>query len=294
MPSVTRLESREQEIMAKLRNRPRLEGEHLTDRISCNRKVWAMARLAMQGKPVPFSDATLLRFERGNLRGAWLEEGEMSQIQAITTDDESVGTIDVWRGFVVEIKSSEFSTRRDPQDADHWMLQVAGYTYRTIRPEAKSAKAELWIVHERGDHGVKFCPDHGVPERKIRRKYEETGGQRAICPDCLDETGEIVWLHDGNRDPELRCWELHWTRKELESIHRNLTWRGKALREDIANRDLTFSNTPEIRYGYSFECPSCPVKEMISCPGMGGDDELEEQMTGSIVALEQQKEEAKV
>ncbi len=275
-------EDREQEIMAKLRSRPRLEGRHLTDSIYCNVKAWAFARLAAAGEEVHFDDGTLLRMERGNLRGAFLEEGQMSQVPTISRDDDSVGTIDVWRGFVVEAKSTEISVNRDVAEMDHWVTQLGGYVARNIRDGAKTARGELWIIHERGDHGKKRCIEHGYPERDVTAVWEETGKKRKICPTCRDENGEVRFLEDGNRDPVLRCWELTWTREELASLHEILTARQADLKADIENTEYQPGNPPPIRHGYDFECEKCPVKERIGCPGRGNN--LEQQLEDSLMA----------
>ena len=282
---ITRLESREQEIMQRLRDRPRLEGRHLTDVIYCNVKAWAFARAAAAGEEIHFDDGTLLRMERGNLRGAFLEEGEMSQVPTITRDDDSVGTIDIWRGFVIEVKSTEISMNRPIEEMEQWLLQAGGYVARNIRDRAKGAKAELWIIHERGDHGKKRCRDHGYPEKRVTAKYEETGKARMICPTCRDENGEVRFLEEGNRDPVLRCWEVRWTREDLISLHNILTTRQAELKADIENPEYMPGNPPPIRHGYDFECPPCPVKERIGCPGRNVED-LEQELRGSIQALQ--------
>lgn len=283
---VQRIEQREQEIMAKLRSRPRLEGQHLTDAIYCNVKAWGFARLSAAGQEVPHDDATLLRFLRGTWREAVLSEGEMTQMQTISADDESVGTIDIWRGFVVESKSSEYSVNKDVAEIDHWMTQIGGYVARNLKDGAKTAKGELWVINEHGDHGKKFCPEHGYPEKQLRRKYEETSGMRAICSECLERDGVEQFLADGNRDPTLRCYEIRWTREELESLHKILTWRLAQLKEDIENPAYAIGNPPEQRHGYEFECKGCPVGERIGCAGRDVDD-LEEQLQGSVSELEE-------
>lgn len=283
---ITRIEHREQEIMASLRDRPRLEGRHLTEAVYCNVKAWGFARLTAVGEQVHFDDGTLLRMERGNLRGAFLEEGEMSQMPTISADDDSVGTIDIWRGFAVEAKSTEISVNRPVEEMDHWLLQLGGYVARNIREEAKGAKGELWIVHERGDHGKKRCSDHGYPNRELTALWEPTGKKRKICPTCRDETGEVRFLEAGNNDPVLRCWEVRWTREDLASLHSILTTRQAELKADIENMDYGIGSPPSPRHGYEFECKGCPVKERIGCPGKENVDDLERQLEGSINALQ--------
>jgi len=284
--NIVRIPDREQEIMEKLRSEPRLEGQHLTDAIYCNVKSWGYARLAAAGKSIPHDDGTLLRFLRGNLREALMSKDEMTQMETMTPDDESVGTVDIWRGFVVETKSTEMSVNKDVATVDHWMMQLGGYVARNIRDGAKTAKSELWVIFERGDHGKKFCPEHGYPEKQLRRKYEPTGGSRAICPECLERDGAVVFLSDGDREPTLRCYEVIWSREELASIHKIITARLADLKSDIESPEYGIGNPPPIRYGYDFECEKCPVQAAIGCPGRDVED-LEEALQGSVINLEE-------
>lgn len=270
---ITRNEAREEEVMNKLRNRPRLEGEHLTEAIYCSRKNWALARLAAVGEKPGYSDGALLRMVRGTLRGEWMEDGEMSQIECMTPDDASVGTIDIWRGFVVEGKSTEYSVNRDIGEMDNWLLQLGGYVARAARQDTETAKGELWIVYEKGDHGKKRCPDHGYPDVRRTRLWEPTGKQRMVCPEC------DVFLEDGNNEPTFRVYEIRWTREELTSLHRLLTERLALLKADIvdAERYSIVGELPPIRWGYTFECDGCPVRDRIGCEGMAPEENLEEE-----------------
>ena len=278
---ITRNEAREEEVMDKLRDRPRLEGQHLTDAISCNRKNWALARLAALGERPGYSDGSLLRMERGVLRGQWMEDGEMSQITTMTPDDDSKGTIDLWKGFVVEGKSTEYSVNKDIGEMDTWLLQLGGYVARNIREGAATAKGELWIVYEKGDHGKKRCPDHGYPEVRRTRLWEPTGKQRMVCPEC------DVFLESGSSDATFRVYEIRWTREELAAIHKLITERLAILKEQIGNSAYSIDGElPPILWGNAFECEGCPVRERIGCPGMVPEDEGIDQLEGSILELE--------
>jgi len=281
---IRRNEAREAEIIAKLASRPRLEGQHLTDAIYCNVKAWAQARLMAKGEPPAFDEPTLLRFLIGLGMEAVLSEGRVSQIQTVTPDDDSVGTIDVWwRGRAIEIKVTWSSTRKGIGEMDHWTTQLGGYVARQLKDGDKTGVGELWIVHLAGDHGKKFCPDHGVPETEFKRKHPDTNRARLACPveGCWD------FLAEGSREPALRCHELRWSRADLESLHTILTARQAQLQDDIKNPAYQpLGELPPIRHGYDFECPKCVVKDPIGCPGRQPTDDLEDQLEGSILALE--------
>lgn len=280
MPKIERDLDREREIMAKLEMRlgpVKREGQHQSDGISCNVKVWGIDKLTEAGVELHFDDEAILKMTLGTLWGTLLEEGEVSQIPVLSMDDESVGTIDIWRGFVVDVKSTDYSTAKDITEIDHWMMQLAGYIYRNMRPNAKSAKAELWVIHNKGDHGKMQCPDHGYPESDVKALYEPTGRQRKICPECRE------FLVAGNRDPALRVYSMVWPRAELESMHRIITWRLAENEKDKADPRYVIGHPPEIKWGNDFECPNCIVKELIGCPGRG-DPNVEQQLEGSLAA----------
>ncbi len=281
---IRRLEEREQEVLAKLRSKPRLEGQHLTDAIYCNVKAWGLARLAMAGEEiVRFDDGTLLRFLTGLGMERILSEGEMSQLQTISEADDSVGTIDIWMGtYPVEIKVTWQSSRKDVGENDHWLLQLGGYAARNLRDGQESMKGELWVVHLGGDHGKKFCPEHGIPEEEFKRKHPDTNRQRLACPECWE------FLADGNREPCLRVHEVRWKREDLNSLHQIITWRLERLMEQIKDAQHQMSNPPEPEWGYDFECAKCPVRERIGCPGRESTEELEENLQGSIHELERE------
>jgi len=283
MSTVTRLPRREQEILDKMRARPRLEGRHMTDSIVCNIKSWAQARLGAVGEAAQHSDGTLIRFLTGLGMEYVLMEGHDSQVQTLSANDDSVGTIDIWKGYPVEVKVTWQSSRRPVEDNDHWLLQLAGYAARNLKDDQKTMRGELWVVHLSGDYGVKRCPNgHERDEVDYKRKHEESGRPRLACREC-DE-----FLIDGDREPCIRCHEVRWTRAELESLHAILTDRLAQLKDDIENADYAFGAVPPVRWGYQreFECNGCPVKERIGCPGidgMDGMDDLEGKLKGSIL-----------
>lgn len=279
-----RTEAREQQILAKLRNRPRLEGQHVTETIYCNVKAWAFARLGASGDipPTPFDDAALLRMLIGTGMGDVLEQGHVSQIQTISPDTDDVGTIDVWFGdHPVEIKVSYLSTRKDIAEQDHWLQQLGEYVWRSTKRERKTPWGELWIVHLLGDHGAKQCPVHGRPESVVKRKHPDTDRPRLVCPECYE------FLADGDRETALRCHRLEWTWDELSSLHSIHAWRQGQLQQDILHTAYQPSTPPPIRWGYDFECRGCPVKERVGCPGRQPDDTLEEDLLTSIQNLQE-------
>ena len=286
MPTITRNKEREREIIEKLAARlgpVHREGEHLTEAVKCNVLGWGIEKLTEAGIDLHFDEGSILRMTKGQLWGTLLEEGEVSQIRTISADDDSVGTIDIWRGFVVDVKSTEISTNHDIGEQDYWMMQLGGYVARNLREGAQTAKAELWVIHEKGDHGKMRCSDHGYPEQNITALYEPTGRRRKICPECRE------FLVAGNSNPAFRVYNTAWTRDELESLHRIITSRLAQNAADKANPEYFIGNPPPIRHGYDFECPNCIVKELIDCPGRGAADDLEEKLAGSIMELQEVK-----
>ena len=277
---VSRHEPREQQIFAKMRSSPPLEGQHVTDTIYCNVKAWGRKRLAADGHKLPdFDEATLLRFLMGHGMAQVLEEGEMRQIQAPAPDTEDLGTLDIWmRDHPVEIKLTNFSVRRDIVEMDHWTQQLGEYAWRTVSRDKKAPWGELWVVYLLGDHGKKACGKHGVPAEEFKRKHPDTGRQRLACPidGCWD------FLAPGRRETMLRCFRLDWTWEELDSLHNIHAQRQRELQDDIESAEYGIGNPPPIRHGYDFECPSCPVKDAIGCPGRGEAEDLEAQLSGSI------------
>ena len=131
--------------------------------------------------------------------------------------------------------------------------------------------------------GKKTCPDHGVPDEQFKMKHPDTGRARLACPECKQ------FLSEGSRETALRCHRIDWTWEELESLHEIHLMRQDKLQEDIANAKFSIGNPPPIEWGYDFECPSCPVKELIGCPGRGAADDLEEKLAGSIMELQEVK-----
>ena len=280
---ITRLMSREEYIFKKLRNRPRLEGRHVTDTIYCNVKAWGWARLGAAGNAPEFDDATLLRFLMGHGMEAVLAEGEVSQIETISPDSSDVGTVDVWlRDHPAEIKVTSVSTMRDIGEMDHWMQQLGEYVYRSTKRE-RNPWGELWVVHLMGDQGKKTCPEHGVPDEVVKMKHPDTCRARLACPKCKQ------FLSEGSRETALRCHRIDWTWEELDALHKIHKWRQELLQNDIEDAQYAIGNPPPIVYGYDFECPSCPVKELIGCPGRGAADDLEEKLAGSIMELQEVK-----
>lgn len=292
--NISRMEPRERAILDRLRARPRLEGLHVTDTIYCNVKAWGHARLGALGESPPFDDATLLRFLMGHGMAHVLEAGEMRQVETIAPDTEDVGTIDLWlRDHPVEIKVTSASVRRDMASQTHWLEQLGEYAWRAIAREKARPWGELWAVHLLGDWGKKFCPKHGIPETEFKRKHPDTGRPRLACPvdGCWD------FLAEGSRETMLRCWRVEWTWGELDALHSTHAWRQQQLQDDIADSGYSLSNPPPIRWGYQqeFECRTCPFRQREDgggwCPGAQETDELEAQLQGSIMALEQEKEE---
>lgn len=287
MSSITRFEEREEQIYARLRERPGLEGYHVTYGIYCNVKSWHSLRNP-DAEP-EFDESTLLRFLMAHGMAAVLEEGQVSQIQAVTPEDNSVGTLDIWwRNHPVEIKVSYVSVNKPISEMEHWLLQVAEYAARAVRPDTKRPWGELWIVHLLGDHGRKFCPEHGVPpmpesgsvKDRPRAEHPDTGALRLVCPEC----GEF--LVEGQRDTLLRCHRIEWTRDELDAIHSMLSWRQQQLRDDVENAEYGEGQPPPIRWGYPFECERCPIKERYNCPTMHSGQDLTDALEGSILQLE--------
>ncbi len=290
---ITRFEAREQQILAKLRSRPRLEGQHVTDTIYCNVKSWGWARLGAASGDVPqFDDATLLRFLMGHGMAGVLEEGEVSQIESIAPDSSDVGTLDVWlRDHPAEIKVTYVSMNKDVGEQDHWLQQLGEYTWRTTKRDRKQPWGELWLVHLLGDHGRKACPEHGVPiippgtsiKDRPRAEHPDTGSKRLICPECSE------FLEDGERETTLRCHRIDWTWEELDSLHSIHVWRQTRLQDNIEDADYGIGNPPPIEWGFDFECKGCPVKERIGCPGRGESIDLADALEGSILQLEEAK-----
>lgn len=283
--NISRLESREEYIFKKL-ERPRLEGQHVTDCIYCNVKAWGYARLGMVGDVPKFDRPALLRMLMGTAMGNVLEEGEMSQMPSIAPDTEDVGTLDVYiDGHAAEIKVTYASSLKDINDMPHWIEQLGEYTWRTTDRKRKTPCGEMWAIHLLGDQGKKRCPEHGVPNRELKARHPDTNRPRLICPACADATGEAVFLADGDRDTALRCHRVEWTWEELDSLHRIHAWRQGFLQGTITNPAYGIGMPPPIEWGYDFECGSCKVKDRVGCPGRGEERDLEAELTGSIMEL---------
>jgi len=279
---ITRREDRERYVLDKMAGTlGRREGRHLTDAVHCNVRAVAYARGLAQGEKRHFDRGSLIRMVTGIGLGWVLETGEMAQMETISADDDTIGTIDVWmRDHPVEIKVTWRSSRGDLASCDDWLTQLGGYAARNIPEGRQTMRGEMWVVHLGGDQGKKFCKEHGVPETVMRRKHPDTDRPRLICP--VDGCWEF--LDDGDRDPDVRCHEITWTRAELESLHAILTWRLATLKEQMENMTYQPGNPPPILWGYPYECKGCAVAESWGCPGMGSKD-LEETLEGSILAL---------
>ena len=107
-----------------------------------------------------------------------------------------------------------------------------------------------------------------------------------ICPDCQE------FLIAGDRDPTVRCWEKAWPTEELRSLHAIQTDRQVELAADIVNPKYQIGGElPPIRWGFQreFECAGCIYKKRIGCPGVDGIDDLEANLQGSIMKLQEVK-----
>ena len=214
--------------------------------------------------------------------------GEMTQMKTLSAVDagESVGTVDLWRGFVVETKSTDYSVNKHPSELEHYELQLGAYVARASRPTA-TVKGELWIIHESGDHGKMRCPEHGVPEEEKKHKHPETNRPRLICPECLVLTGEVRFLDKGNREPTLRCWEVRYDREWLESWDNILASRLQQLKADTLDAQYQIGGPlPPQAWGYAWECDTCAYKDRIACPGQEATDQMEAEMKGSRFEVE--------
>ena len=288
--TIRRLEDRETWLADCLAQKvgERREGKHLTDSVMCNIKGFAAARLTAAGLDLPKPNAgALIRMAIGIGLGQVIEEGHVAQIQTISADDDSIGTIDIWwRRRVVEIKVTWQSSNKRPEDNAHWLEQTGGYVARNLAAAAGMGKAEFWVVHLGGDGGAMYCPAHGRPENKVTRLNEGTGRQRMVCPECRE------FLVPGNREPEIRCWEKTWPAEELRSLHAIQTARQAELAEDIANPAYQIGGElPPIRWGLQaeFECKGCIFKERIGCPGVGEANDLADALEGSINVVQEKE-----
>jgi hypothetical protein len=310
MPTITRLPDEEAAFMERLRaqHNQRPDGLHLTDAIWCNIAGTVKPALTAADIKVRYSDATILRFaegamwERALIKGDWRQQYEVG-----SPDDESTGTIDAvlprtW--FPIEAKTTKRSTLADLPDST--LTQLGGYAARLMLANEKwvggvtSAltgdtigwEGEIRTLHKDGDCGKNKCLEHGYPETETRRLNPETKRQKLCCPVCEEFLA-------GDRQPEMRFYKVVWTRDELLSLHKLLTWRLGELKEDrIAYQGLeklrgldgmTFLEIPlpDWKWGYpQTECAGCEVRELVGCPGREDMDEMESEMTGSLTALE--------
>ncbi len=289
--TIKRLPDREQWVMDSLAAKmgERRGGKHLTDSVYCNIKAWAAARLGAAGHELPRHDpGSIVRMAIGVGLGDVIEQGHMHQMTVGSADDDSVGTIDIlYKGKVVEIKCTWQSSNKSPDESAHWMEQTGGYAARWMKPDAKFVTAEFWVIHLGGDGGAMYCPNgHDRPDNPPRRIKEGTGRMRMYCDECG------TFYVAGNREPEVRCWEKTWPAEELRSLHQIQTQRQAQLDRDIKNPEYQIGGElPPVRWGFQeFECKGCTIKERIGCGGIEGQQDLEAQLSGSI--LELQKEEA--
>ncbi len=286
MPIVTRLPDEEVAFMERLRSKhaDRLPGLHVTDAIWCNIRAIVKPALIAAGTEIRFSDAKILQFETGKLwesvllKGAWRQ-----QYQIGSPDDDSVGTVDgmlphTW--FPIEVKTTKGSSLAELPDAT--LMQVGEYAARCMLKH--EAQAEVWhgelrILHLNGDCGKNKCLAHGYPETETRRLNPESNRQKLCCPICEG------WL-SGDQKPEERRHALSWTRDELLSLHRIITYRlgeVKVGRKAFSVRD----SLPEWQHGYpKTECPDCEIRDLVNCPSQEDTDEMETEMKGSLTARE--------
>lgn len=284
-----RIEKREQWLLSCLQKKAetRLAGRHVTDGIWCNIKSFGAARLHMAGHDVPFDRGAIIRICTGIGLGHVIEEGHISQIEAITTADDSVGTVDVyWQGHPNEIKVTWQSSRKTPVDNPYWLEQLGDYMYRTMPEHAATAYGEFWVVHLGGDQGKKLCLEHGVPDERVFAKHPDTGSRRLICPACRE------FLADGDREPDIRCWGWHESRATVKAYHDTHIARLAQLEQDISNAEFQVggdgSRLPPVRWGYQeIECKNCRVKERIACPGFDNTTDLADALEGSILDLQE-------
>jgi hypothetical protein len=303
MPTITRLPDEEAAFMERLRaqHNQRLPGLHLTDAIWCSIAATVKPALAAAGIEVRFSDATILRFaegvmwERALIKGDWYQQRQIE-----SPDDESLATFDAvlpYTRFPIEAKTTKRSTLADLPDST--LTQLGGYAARLMLSleRDKNITCSTWegrirTLHKDGDCGKNKCPEHGYPETETRRLNPETKRQKLCCPVCEE-------FLVGERQPQVRFYEIVWQRDELLSLHKLLTWRLGELKADrIAYQGLetlrgldgmTFLEIPlpEWKWGYpQTECAGCEVRELIGCPGREDMDDMEQEATGSLTALE--------
>ncbi len=121
--TIKRLPDREEWLLGTLAAKvgERREGKHLTDSVYCNVKGFTAARLLTAGHEPPKPAAgPLLRMAIGIGLGDVIEQGHMAQMQTVSADDDSVGTIDmIYQGKVVEIKATWQSSKKSPEDNPH-------------------------------------------------------------------------------------------------------------------------------------------------------------------------------
>lgn len=262
----------------------RREGKHNSDNIKCNVASVGLARLGMLGHSIEYDDQSVLRMMEGIWIGEGIEQPYISQIPAIAIDMEGVTTLDIYTTMPEEIKVTSRSSRGDPTEMQAWTLQLGEQVYRTMKPEAKEGRGRMRIWYRRADYQKMHCPDHGVPpDDGPKEKHPETGRMRKICPACrafLTSSGDTI---------HYRVFEYTWTREDLQGIHDMFVWREQVRDEQIANPEYQPGNPPPILWGQPYECANCPVKEWWGCPTMEGGNDLEAQLEGSILELQQEK-----
>ncbi len=292
MPIVTRLPDEEAAFMDRLRalRLQRPPGFHVTDAIWCNIAATVKPALAAAGVEVRYSDATILRFAEGVMWEKALIKGDWhQQRQVASPEDESLGTFDAvlprtW--FPIEAKTTKRSTLADLPDST--LTQLGEYAARLMlwreREDGKAVttwEGRIRTLHKDGDCGKNKCPEHGYPEEVKRRLNPESNRQKQCCPVCEG------WL-TSDRQPEVRFHKIVWTRDELLSLHKLLTWRLAELKADREAYKVSLS-LPDWKWGYpQTECAGCEVQELIGCQGSENIDEMEAEMTGSIFELERE------
>ena len=152
---------------------------------------------------------------------------------------------------------------------------------------AESWKGELRILHLNGDCGKNKCPEHGYPEEEVRRLNPDSNRQKLCCPVCHHEGRPLPqgWLF-GEQAPEIRRIPLTWTREDLLSLHKIITWRLREVKGARIEYEIC-DDLPTWQWGYpKTECPGCEVKELVGCAGQEDTDQMEAEMKGSIFELE--------
>ena len=284
---IERREDREREAIEAWRKRisAHRDGRHVTDAIRCSGVSFGIGRMKMAGRELHYDDQSVLRMSEGMFIAASIEADYVSQIEAVCAEDDSVVTLDIWTGkFPAEIKITSRSSRRDVGEMDRAILQLSEQTYRGMKPGAKQGYGELRIWHRRADYQKKFCADHGVPNGTAPKKvFPGTGRPRMVCPTCQE------FLEDSGDTIHYRVHGLTWSRAELEANHKMIIWRLAEIDRQIADVSYQPGNMPPILWGSPEQCDTCPIKEAWGCAGFGNEQDLEANLSGSILEMRKEK-----